>query len=99
MEKRWKVAGVAVLVFLALIGWYVLVVQNPVILMLARWKYNESRMRDLSSGPCLGEIAPGWVLDIAHLPRISSDDLPENQCRNFSHFVEMSPAGEVIKVE
>lgn len=53
---------------------------------------------DLSSGPCLGnplqEIKPQWVCDIAHLPRIASDNLPENQCSAFregkaNNFVEL----------
>lgn len=99
VEKRGKVAGFIVLFLLALIGWYVLWVQNPNILLRARWKYDQAKGLDLSSGPCLGEIAPGWVLDIAHLPRQPIDDNLENQCQNFQHFVEMSPRGEIIHVE
>ncbi len=100
MEKRGQVVGLIILILLALVDWYVLLVQKPDILARARVRYNQAvrEGRDLSSGPCLGEIAPGWVLDIAHLPRQSLDDLPQNQCQNFQHFVEMSPQGEIIKV-
>ena len=57
---------------------------------------------DLSSGPCLGIIAPDWVLDIAHSPRQSVDDKPENQCADFRegrthHFIELDPDGKLIK--
>lgn len=95
------VLGVLVLVALALVGWYVLLAQKPDILAKARLRYNQAvaEKTDLSSGPCLGEIANGWVLDIAHLPREDVDNLPQNQCHNFLHFVEMSPQGEVIVVQ
>lgn len=100
------VVGGIILVGLALVGWYVLFVQNPFILLLARVKYNEATAKkmDLSAGPCLGKISDGWVLDIAHLPRQPVDDLPVNQCFDFlsgkvHHFVEMSPTGEVIHVQ
>jgi hypothetical protein len=39
---------------------------------------------DLSVGPCVSESLPGlpdWVVDIAHDPRQSIDDAPENQCQ------------------
>lgn len=93
--------GVAVLVLLALVGWVVLFVQKPDILAKARLRYNQAIAQkvDLSNGPCLGKIADDWVLDIAHLPREPIDDLPENQCKNYQHFVEMSPRGEVIVVQ
>lgn len=102
MEKGWKVIGIVVLILLALVGWYVLFVQKPDILARARLRYNQAvaQKTDLSNGPCLGGIANDWVLDIAHLPRQSIDNLPENQCHgDFHHFVEMSPNGEVIHVE
>jgi hypothetical protein len=59
---------------------------------------------DLSSGPCIAEeIAPGWSADIAHLPRITGDDLPKNQCKKYAngetkHFVELSTDGDLIRV-
>lgn len=101
MKKVFAIVGVTVLVLLALVGWYVLMVQNPIILFLARLRFNQAVAQkiELTNGPCLGKIAAGWALDIAHLPRISSDNLPQNQCHNFQHFVEMSPKGEVIKVQ
>ena len=101
MRKVFAAVGIGVLVSLALVGWYVLLVQKPDILAKARLRYNEavSKNMDLSSGPCLGTIANDWVLDIAHLPRQPIDDLPQNQCQNVHHFVEMSPKGEVIVVQ
>ena len=53
--------------------------------------------QDLSDGPCIGNPIPehsGWVCDVAHSPRQSVDDLPENQCSAFreqtsKHFVEV----------
>lgn len=58
---------------------------------------------DLSSGPCLSNnLIPDWVLDIAHNPRTSVDDQPENQCPAFRsgqahHFVELDPDGNLIR--
>jgi hypothetical protein len=60
---------------------------------------------DTSNGPCLtNEIYAGWVCDIAHNPRLAVDDLEENQCANFlsgeaTHFVEVTPTCEVIRVQ
>lgn len=58
---------------------------------------------DLSSGPCLGTIQNDWVLDIAHNPRTSVDNLSENQCADYAngkahHFIEMDKAGEIIQI-
>ncbi len=101
MKKIFAAIGIGILLSLALVGWYVLLVQKPDILAKARLRYNEtvSKNMDLSSGPCLGKIADDWVLDIAHLPRQPIDDLPQNQCPSVTHFVEMSPKGEVIVVQ
>lgn len=94
------------LLALASIGWMVLFVQKPDILAKARLRYNQAVAAgtDLANGPCLGKIADDWVLDIAHLPRRESDNLPENQCEEYRsgqvrHFVEMTPKGEVITVQ
>lgn len=59
---------------------------------------------DFASGPCLGVVLDGWVADVAHDPRRSIDDRPENQCEAYrsgeaDHFVELDPAGTVIRVE
>ncbi len=53
----------------------------------------------LSDGPCLSDNNPewgieNWVCDVAHSPRQSVDNQPENQCQEFrsgkaSHFVEV----------
>jgi hypothetical protein len=72
---------------------------------LAQEAYQEALARgvSLARGPCLGEIMPGWVADIAHKPRQSVDDRPENQCAAFrmgeaGHFVELDQQGNVIRV-
>ncbi len=67
----------------------------------------KAKSLDLSVGPCLAETVPGlsdWVVDIAHDPRQAVDDQPQNQCRRFRdgdahHFVELSPAGRLIRAE
>lgn len=59
---------------------------------------------DLSAGPCLGNPMANftdWVCDVAHSPRESIDNLPENQCAAYRngtarHFVEVSPDCEII---
>lgn len=99
------IAGATLLV-LSLVGWYVLFVQNPTVLVRARLLYIQAKSSgiDLNSGPCLGKIADDWVLDIAHLPREDMDNLPENQCDDYRtgkvhHFVEMTPKGEVVIIK
>lgn len=62
----------------------------------------KSTGQDLAQGPCLGVIAPDWVLDIAHNPRLAVDDQPQNQCADFQdgkaqHFVEMDKDGQIIQ--
>jgi uncharacterized protein YceK len=57
---------------------------------------------DMSRGPCLGVIKPGWVADVAHDPREDVDDEKENQCGAYrsgeaDHFVELTPEGEFIR--
>lgn len=66
-----------------------------------------SRGEDPDVGPCIAEKLPGlpdWVADVAHDPREDIDDEPENQCRRYregeaSHFVELTPAGALIRAE
>jgi hypothetical protein len=62
---------------------------------------------DISSGPCIGdklpELGPGWVVDIVHVPRRPSDDLPRNLCPKTRegrarHIVELDPSGKVVRV-
>lgn len=60
---------------------------------------------DFSSGPCLtNDLLPDWVVDLAHNPRVATDNLAENQCPRFlegkaKHFVELDLEGEVIRVK
>lgn len=69
--------------------------------------YNLAKERgvDFSDGPCLSNsLAPGWVLDIAHSPRTTEDDLADNQCGTYlqgqsNHFVELDPEGNLIRVK
>jgi hypothetical protein len=77
---------------------------SPDVIALAKQAYAKAKARgvDFKSGPCLGIIAPGWVADVAHNPRLPSDDLPKNQCAAWregraSHFVELDPKGRVIQ--
>jgi hypothetical protein len=57
-----------------------------------------------ANGPCLsnGQDIAGWVVDIAHRPRLPVDDLPRNQCSAFadgkvSRFVELDLRGRLIR--
>ena len=72
-------------------------------------KYANDENVSMGEGPCLSELypdkwkVPGWVCDVAHAPRQSVDDLPENQCRAFregraQHFVELDENCNVIRV-
>lgn len=71
--------------------------------------YDQAKAKrvDLSAGPCIAESLPGldeWVADIAHNPREDIDDQAFNQCRRYrdgeaSHFVELTPDGELIRAE
>lgn len=72
-----------------------------VALAKARFAHERSRGVDMSRGPCLGTIAPGWVVDVAHNPRQPVDDLAQNQCAAYregkaKHFVELDPSGNLI---
>jgi hypothetical protein len=71
---------------------------------LARQAYERAKAQgvDMSRGPCLGVIQPGWVADVAHDPRRPVDDDPANQCAAYrtgkaQHFVELAPDGHLIR--
>lgn len=57
---------------------------------------------DLSNGPCLSEeIITNWVCDVAHSPRQTVDNNPENQCSDYReglarHFVEVDVNCDLI---
>lgn len=59
--------------------------------------------KKLANGPCLaGEIIPDWSADIAHQPRIATDDDPRNQCTEYRegkthHFVELDEDGNFLR--
>jgi len=70
----------------------------------AKVAYAEAKANgvDMSRGPCLGVIEPGWVADVAHAPRTAVDDEPENQCAAYrsgeaDHFVELDPDGNYVR--
>ncbi len=71
----------------------------------AKLLYSIKKGEDISTGPCLSDaLMPNWVLDIAHSPRQSIDDLPENQCPSYregrsKHFVELDIDGNLIRAE
>ncbi len=72
-------------------------------------EYLKSQDFDLSKGPCImdpykykGKYNNDWVCDIAHNPRISIDNLAENQCSSFrkresKHFIELTPDCKFIR--
>jgi hypothetical protein len=59
---------------------------------------------DLDKSPCLSDnIENSWVCDVAHSPRQSIDNLPENQCSAFregkaNHFVEVDKNCAIIRI-
>lgn len=71
----------------------------------AKFLYHQRQesSEDFSNGPCLSNaLMPGWVVDIAHQPRLPIDDLPENQCAAYregraAHFVELDTEGNLIR--
>lgn len=71
----------------------------------AKFIYSQRREegQDFTNGPCLSNaLMPDWVADIAHNPRLTKDDLPENQCPAYlegraDHFVELDPEGNLIR--
>ena len=71
---------------------------------LAQQAYERAKAQgvDMTDGPCLGLIKPGWVADVAHDPRQPVDDDPANQCAEYrsgepDHFVELDPEGNFIR--
>lgn len=60
--------------------------------------------KDLSAGPCLGNIFQGWIADIVHTPRQAIDDDPKNQCAQYrngiaKHFIELSLTGDIVRIQ
>lgn len=73
----------------------------------AKQLYNESKMQGIEfNSQCLG-IVSGYdgiyVVDIVHVPRISEDDLAENQCEAYrngsvSHYIELDKDGKLVMI-
>jgi hypothetical protein len=77
---------------------------SPDVVAKAKQAYADAKARgvDMSTGPCLGIVAPDWVADVAHDPREDVDDDPANQCAEYRdgtahHFVELDPNGRLIR--
>ena len=73
-------------------------------IFLCKAEKNEGRY--LEDGPCLSSgleawEVKDWVCDVAHWPRQSVDNLPENQCPEYGvsavHFVEVNPECDFIR--
>lgn len=69
------------------------------------YRQEKDKGRDFSDGPCLSNaLMPNWVVDIAHNPRTTIDDLPQNQCPGFregkaQHFIELDTEGNLIRAQ
>lgn len=81
---------------------------NPAVNVCVSLCNSVKSKQDLSNGPCLSDNNPDWtisdwVCDVAHSPRQSVDNLPENQCSDFregkaKHFVEVDTSCNLITV-
>lgn len=67
-------------------------------------KLELNKETDLRNGPCLAEdlLEDGvWVCDVAHEPRLDTDDHPDNQCASFGNqatrFVEVDRFCQIIR--
>ncbi|MFZ5365626.1 MAG: hypothetical protein ACOZBH_05545 [Patescibacteria group bacterium] len=82
-------------------------ISTPELVKLAQdiFKNKKDQGVDMMNGPCLtNQLVPGWVVDVAHDPRLPVDDLPENQCSAFregraDHFIELDTDGNLIKIK
>ena len=68
---------------------------------LEAYEQAQAEGMDMTNGPCLGLIKPGWVADVVHDPREAVDDDPANQCPQYlsgevDHFVELDQYGNYI---
>ena len=82
------------------------VTEQQRLIHLGNQKFNEAQSSygTMSNGPCLGEVAPDWVVDVVNSPRQSVDNLPQNQCPDYisgkdHHFIELDTKGNIVKVQ
>lgn len=80
-------------------------VDKALIQSQALYNRKKAQGEDFSSGPCLtNDLMEGWVADTVHVPRIKSDNLPENECQAYlegraKHFIELNQAdGSFVRV-
>ncbi len=110
MSRLWwyvVIAVVAILGLLVVMSSFSCRENDVVTDCISLCKYAKETGADLSHGPCLSDDNPlwkhtDWVCDVAHNPRESVDNLPENQCKTFRegkahHFVEVTPECEFIR--
>lgn len=62
------------------------------------------RILDFEAAPASKSSSRAGPPDMAHDPRQEVDERPENQCEAYrsgeaDHFVELDPAGNVLRVE
>lgn len=65
--------------------------------------YNKAKNEGMNfSSQCLG-VCGNYAVDIVHVPRISDDNLPENQCAEYKEgkvtkFIEIDKNGEITRI-
>jgi len=65
--------------------------------------YDEKKTQGMNfSSQCIGTL-DDYAVDIVHVPRVSDDDLPENQCSDYlegkvHHFIELDENGEIVRI-
>lgn len=71
---------------------------------LQLYKDKKSTGYDFSTSKCFtNDLMKNWAVDLVHVPRNSSDNLPENQCHSFlegraKHLIEIDKDGNLIRI-
>ncbi|MBR9707524.1 MAG: hypothetical protein GOV15_03755 [Candidatus Diapherotrites archaeon] len=108
-DERWRLVFASTLLVLVTVIGGLYFVLTPLISQnstadacISICKEHKAVGADLSAGPCLSNVlADDWVCDVAHSPRMSVDNNPENQCDSYgqtaTRFVEVSPDCDLIR--
>jgi len=77
--------------------------QQELILEALKLYYQKQAEGMEFSSQCLGDVGD-YAIDVVHVPRISDDDLEENQCESYitgkvKHFIELDISGNVVRIE